>query len=545
MGAQSLYLQFKTAPSEKTTLPDTLFGLKKHTNFQSLEKRITTINRQLIKKGFLDSNVQTAVKINDSVYNSTIYLGEKIEYITINAPNNFDIPPFSKTKKSHLLAYENLDLFLNSILTTFEQKGNALANIRLKNIERKKNQIQAELEIYKSSSRNLTNIILEQTNNLQLPKNILTQIKKKFLNKTYNKETLSNIYNQFETLGFAQNSKYPEVLLTTDSTAVYVYLEKQNANTFDGFIGFRNNDAQKIQLNGYANIELQNILKRGEKIHINWKSDGQDQKTFDASVELPFIFNSPIGLKTELNLFRQDSTFQNTKTMIAATYEIKSRQIITVGYQTTTSSDIQNTNSIAIKDYSNSFLTLGYNYILTTKQPSNSEPNQLSVNFGLGKRDINNTANPKTQKQFSTSINWTYNIRLSQKNNIIIQSNSYLLRSENLLQNELYRFGGFKSLRGFNENSLQASMATVLQTEFRTTLNAQLYLHSILDYSLAKDETSSSSNNNTTSRLGTGFGIGLKTSNGLLKLAFANGTTLENKFNLQNSLVHISYNVKF
>lgn len=545
MGAQSFYLQFKTATSEKTALPDTLLGLNKLTNLQSLEKRVTIINQQLIKKGFLDSNVQKAVRINDSIYSSTIYLGDKIEYITIHAPNNFEIPPFSKTKKSHLLAYENLDLFLNSILTTFEQKGNALANIRLKNIERKKSQIQAELEIFKSSSRNLTNIILEQTNNLQIPKNILTQIKKKYLNKTYNKETLSNIYNQFETLGFAQNSKYPEVLLTTDSTAVYVYLEKQNANTFDGFIGFRNNDAQKIQLNGYANIELQNILKRGEKIHINWKSDGQDQKTFDASVELPFIFNSPIGLKTELNLFRQDSTFQNTKTMIAATYGIKSRQIITVGYQTTTSSDIQNTNSAAINDYSNSFLTLGYNYILTTKQPSNSEPNQLSVNFGLGKRDINNTANPKTQKQFSTSINWTYNITLSQKNNIIIQSNSYLLRSENLLQNELYRFGGFNSLRGFNENSLQASMATILQTEFRTTLNTQLYFHSILDYSLAKDETSSSSNNNATSRLGTGFGIGLKTSNGLLKLAFANGTTLENKFNLQNNLVHISYNVKF
>lgn len=545
MSAQSFYLQFKTATSEKKTLPDSLVGLKKLTNLQSIEKRVIALEKQFIKKGFLDCNIQTAVKINDSVYSSTLYLGDKIEYITINAPNNFEIPPFSNTKNSQIIPYENLDSFLNSILTRFEQKGNALANIRLKNIERKKNQIQAELEIYKSSSRNLTNIIVEQTNNLQLPKKILTQIKKKFLNKTYNKTTLSNIYNQFETLGFAQNSKYPEVLLTTDSTAVYVYLEKQNSNTFDGFIGFRNNDAQKIQLNGYANIELQNILKRGEKIHINWKSDGQDQKTFDASVELPFIFNSPIGLKTELNLFRQDSTFQNTKTMIAATYEIKSRQIITVGYQTTTSSDIQNTNSIAIKDYSNSFLTLGYNYILTTKQPSNSEPNQLSVNFGLGKRDINNTANPKTQKQFSTSINWTYNITLSQKNNIIIQSNSYLLRSENLLQNELYRFGGFNSLRGFNENSLQASMATILQTEFRTNLNAQLYFHSILDYSLAKDETSSSSNNNTTSRLGTGFGIGLKTSNGLLKLAFANGTTLENKFNLQNSLVHISYNVKF
>ncbi|MGZ9675022.1 BamA/TamA family outer membrane protein [Flavobacterium sp. GNP001] len=545
MSAQSFYIKFKTATTENQTLPDTLLSLKKHTNLQSIEKRISTISQQLIKKGFLDSNIQTAVKINDSVYSSTIYFGDRIKSVVINAPNNFEIPPFSKTKKTHTIDYEDLDQFLSNILSIYEQQGNALANIRLKNIERQKNLLQAELEIYKSSSRKLTNIIVEQANNLQLPKSLLSQIKKKYLTKTYNKETLSNIYNQFEKLGFAKNSKYPEALLTTDSTAVYVYLEKQNANTFDGFIGFRNNDAQKIQLNGYANIELQNILKRGEKIQINWKSDGQDQKTFDASVVLPFIFNSPIGLKTELNLFRQDSTFQNTKTMIAATYEIKSRQIITVGYQTTTSNDIQNINSVTIQDYSNSFLTIGYKYEDTTKRLNNTEPNQLSVNFDLGKRDLNNTANPETQKQFSTSINWTYNITLSQKNNIIIQSNSYLLRSKNILQNELYRFGGFNSLRGFNENSLQASMATVLKTEFRTTLNTQLYFHSILDYSLAKDKSSSLSSNSTRSRLGTGFGIGLQTSNGLLRLAFANGATLEEKFNFQNSIIHLSYNVKF
>jgi hemolysin activation/secretion protein len=167
------------------------------------------------------------------------------------------------------------------------------------------------------------------------------------------------------------------------------------------------------------------------------------------------------------------------------------------------------------------------------------------VNFGLGKRDLTNTANPETQKQLSASINWNYTINLTQKNNIILQSNSYLLKSKNILQNELYRFGGFNSLRGFNENSLQASIATVLQTEFRTNLNNQLYFHTILDYSLAKDESNSLPNTNTTSRLGIGFGIGLQTKNGVLKLALANGVTLEDKFNFQNSIIHLSYNVKF
>jgi len=51
-----------------------------------------------------------------------------------------------------------------------------------------------------------------------------------------------------------------------------------------------------------------------------WKSDGKDQKTFNASLEIPYIFKSPLGIKSQLNIFKQDSTFQNTKTAIDLGY---------------------------------------------------------------------------------------------------------------------------------------------------------------------------------------------------------------------------------
>ncbi len=59
-----------------------------------------------------------------------------------------------------------------------------------------------------------------------------------------------------------------------------------------------------------------NNLNAGEEFTLYWKSDGKNQKTFNIGIELPYIFKSPFGLKANLNIFKQDSTFQNTKTAI-------------------------------------------------------------------------------------------------------------------------------------------------------------------------------------------------------------------------------------
>ncbi|MCD8518567.1 MAG: hypothetical protein LRY32_02580, partial [Flavobacterium sp.] len=57
--------------------------------------------------------------------------------------------------------------------------------------------------------------------------------------------------------------KYPEILFTTDSAKIFVYVEKSKPNKFDGFIGFSNDDQSKLTFNGYLDLQLQNILNTG------------------------------------------------------------------------------------------------------------------------------------------------------------------------------------------------------------------------------------------------------------------------------------------
>jgi hypothetical protein len=325
-----------------------------------------------------------------------------------------------------------------------------------------------------------------------------------------------------------------------------VYLEKSKSNTFDGFIGFSNNENKKITFNGYLDVTLENTIHAGEQFSLFWKSDGNKQKTFKTSIEIPYLFKSPIGLKASLAIFKQDSTYQNTKTGIDLGYFINYNTRAYIGYAATESSDIQNSNSAQLSDYKNSFLTSAFQY---TKNDNNNsllpKKTTLSLTLGLGKRITSNPSETTANQQFYVNMEAMHNCYLNKKNSFNIRSQNYYLQSDSYIINELFRFGGLNSIRGFEENSLQAHFLTSILTEYRYVLSPSLYIHSIIDYGIYKDKSTDRENNQKTSLTGLGLGFGLQTTNGLLKLAFANGTTKNQNFNFYNTIIHICYNVKF
>jgi hemolysin activation/secretion protein len=134
---------------------------------------------------------------------------------------------------------------------------------------------------------------------------------------------------------------------------------------------------------------------------------------------------------------------------------------------------------------------------------------------------------------------------LNKKNIININSQNYYLQSNRYIVNELFRFGGLNSIRGFTENSLQAYFTTSILTEYRHILSSNLYIHSILDYCIYKNKSDTQQTDKTEKLLGIGLGFGLQTKNGLLKFALANGSTQNQQIEIYNTIIHICYNVKF
>jgi hypothetical protein len=255
-------------------------------------------------------------------------------------------------------------------------------------------------------------------------------------------------------------------------------------------------------------------------------------------VELPYIFKSPLGIKAELNIFKQDSTFQNTKKALNLGYYFNYNTRLYIGYQSTESSDIQNVNSSTLSDFDNSYITTAIEY-LDFKNDDFLFPEKtlFDLKIGTGKRDTKLISD----SQFFGNLFAKHNFYLNQKNIVNIKSQNFYLQSGSYIINELQRFGGINSIRGFNENSLQGNLFSSILSEYRYVLTPNLYVHSIIDYGYLQDKTTDSNQN----LIGLGFGFGLLSKNGLFNLVYANGSTNEQAIKLSNSIVHISFKASF
>ncbi len=538
-----MYLKINSTTPTENTVIDSLRYATTHKNYQLLLDEVSLFSDKLSKAGYLESKLTGNLKLNDSTFLYQYALGEKTTFLHIyigKAKSNLTVSLSDAKKDTLVIPFLESERFLLTTLKALEKKGFSMAKVKLVNLAKNKNYLTADLSIELDKKRFVNGIVINGYD--KFPEGFKKNIFRMYRNKTFSQESLEKINKDFSQYRFVKQTKYPEILFLNDSTKVYVYLEKAKSNTFDGFIGFSNDENGKVIFNGYLDLILNNILNSGEKLSLYWKSDGKDQKTFNLGLELPYMFKSPIGLKAQLNIFKQDSLFQNTRTNIDLGYFFNYNNRLYLGYQSTESSDIQNTNSALLNDYSNNFVTANYEFFNYTNSINKSmflfpEATSLNVKIGTGKRTSKFESNP----QFFGSLNLNHNLYLNSKNVLNIKSQNYYLQSSNYIINELYRFGGITSIRGFNENSLQGNIFTSLLTEYRYVLSPSIYAHSIIDYGYLQDKTSTVDTN----LLGFGFGFGLLTKNGLLNLIYANGSTNEQAIKLSNSIIHISFKATF
>lgn len=536
---QKLHLKITSdSPSDLKSI-DSIGYKKNHINAKSIVDEANSFSERLKRFGFLENEIVENKKQNDSTFLFKFQLGKKTKSIHIYIGRNSELQKLGviETKEDTLkLAFDETETFLNTTLNALERKGYSLAKLQLVNLKKRKGILLADLSFETEKLRQVNDIVINGYD--KFPEGHKKEIKRRYRNKIFNQESLKNINNDFNQFQFVTQTKYPEILFMNDTTKVYVYLEKSKPNRFDGFIGFGNNDKGDLKVNGYLDLLLVNSLNVGERFNLYWKSDGNDQKTFNVNIELPYIFRSPLGIKAQLNIFKQDSTFQNTQTAIDLGYYFNYNTRLYVGYQSTESNDIQNLSSSTVRDFDNSFFTSNFEFT-QFKNDDFLFPDKTLINIkgGIGKRNSEASKN----SQFFTNVDLRHNLYLNNKNIIAIRSQNFLLQSDSYITNELYRFGGINSIRGFNENSLQANLFSSILTEYRYVLAPTIYVHSIIDFGYYQDKTTDSDGN----LLGLGFGFGLLTKNGLFNIVYANGSTGNQQIKLSNSIVHISFKAKF
>ena len=545
INAQNLYLNFKAQDSISQSTIDSLDLNATFINYLNLKKRADTLHYSLETIGFIENELRSLQKKNDSTYIALYHLGPKYKSIQLfYSKKDFSKKELLQVSKKitdsyFILPFNTIESSITKLNYLKTENGNAFARIKLENItKRKKGSLSANIVVVNGDARTIDSIIVKGYEKISKSHiKYYAGIKK---GKKFNKSNLIEKSNILNSLGFVSVTKPPEILFKKDSTIVYLYLKKEKNNLFDGILGFATDeDSQKLIFNGYLNLELNNNLNFGEQFLLNYKADGKDQQNFRARLTLPYLFNTPFGLITELKIFKRDSTFSTSDQLIKVRYQINPTSKTYLGYKAYESSNLRKDNSINIdvEDYTSKFLLAGLSYTKTQNNILFPIKSKFHLDTEIGSKETKIT----TESQLRASLLFYYIFNLNYKNSIYLKNNTKAVNSDSYLINELFRFGGINSIRGFNENSIDASFYSVLNSEYRYQFNQDIYIHSIIDFAYFENQITALKQK----LYSFGIGIGLQTSAGIIKFSIANGNAENQDFNFSNTKIHISISSKF
>lgn len=297
-------------------------------------------------------------------------------------------------------------------------------------------------------------------------------------------------------------------------------------------MGFGNDKTEKFTFNGTLNLQFRNLFNGFESMGLYWQRTPDKGQTFDMKIDVPYLFKSNLGTNINLNIFRQDSTFANVKMLPSIYYHLSSRQKIGLRgtFETSTVLDSLYTQG---KDFSKKGIGVWYDYtepieieLFLYKTRIRTEADFISTHYSL--EDLK-----ALQTHFYLYGERNFNI--SKNHWLNVKGESSLLSSKNAFTtNELMRFGGWNSMRGFNENSLFADFYYFGNVEYRYLVNDQAFFDTFLQYGQLSNKSLGLRPKLYSFGLGFNFFLPI----GLMSFQISNGNEFGNTIKFNDTKIH-------
>jgi len=341
-----------------------------------------------------------------------------------------------------------------------------------------------------------------------------------------------------------------EALFQEKRTTLYMYLEKKQANQIEGILGF-GSDAQQqsLKLNGYLNIQLWNNLDKSEQFDLRYKADGNQQERLEIQAGLPYLGGSPLGVQAKFDLFRRDSTFTTVTSGAQITYEPFGPWRLAMGYtsiRSTTGNEVISQQS-NISDFNQGLWGISFQRLKSRNSVLMPTKSLIRVQgeFGSSDQEITLEETSLGIRRINTrqrlNLELDYLLKLWPNHFFWLYQKTALIQGEQLRLNELYRFGGTQSLRGFNENLLETSRMHLIQSEYRLSFSEAFYIHHLTDFAYYRNEVEGKM----TFNYSVGLGIATVTRAGILKFQIAQGFGKRTDFSTNNTKIHLVFNSRF
>ncbi len=551
-------------------------SLKLKTAFPAREEAVKYVNAipsVLLAKGYLAASVDSA-SYDSAQANIWIYTGPQYrwgqlqvpaEYQTIVSHLNSDKP-----MEGRVIVGEQLGDWRQKLLDYFADNGHPFASVGLDSVTLSGDSLYGKMLIDKGPEYKMDSIHL--IGQVKLKPNFIYPYLHLEKGMLYNQALLNKIDQRLDEMNFAQRSQPWELAMLGTGSTVNIYLQPKRSNVINALLGVMpastETPGSKLLVTGEANILLRNAFNMGENLGINWQQIQYKSPRLNLSYLQPYLFGSQAGVDFAFELFKKDSQFVNINFRIGVPYEFTGTKAAKVFFQQlSTNVAFIDTNIVKatrklpdLANVSSSNLGVEFEWNTTDYRLNPRKGSEIFLSGTAGIKKIKKNTNitqlvdqqaPDYQFEslYDTVKLKTYQVRLKTRVAKYLQTgrlsvfklaaNAGWYQSQNYYRNELFQIGGYKLLRGFDEESIFARGYAVGTAEFRYLSGRNSYFFAFTDggYASYKDQLQNFSH----SYIGFGVGLALETKNSLVNLSWAVGKRDDIPLNLRQSKIHLGF----
>jgi outer membrane protein assembly factor BamA len=561
---------------------DSAFTIEKlglQTQFSTKNECISYVNQLsdlLHAKGYMTASVDSAGYDSSSarVY---LYIGERYQWAELDTKSIDRSILEAIGWRDQLFAGKPMDFsqvtaWQDRILSYMENNGHPFAKVYMDSLQIDGESVRAQLKLNQGPLYHIDSIRV--FGNAKISNEYLQRYLDIRDGSIFSKEKLLSINKKMRELTYVEE-EYPSRLVWLGSGSILeLYLKQKKSSQANVLIGFLpNSDAsssKKLLITGEANLNLKNALGSGETIGLNWQQLQVKSPRLNIIYQHPYLFNTPIGLDFAFNMFRKDSTFLNVNFQFGVQYRLSQAQsgkLFIQSFQTILNGvnldRILQTHSLPDEaDVSTTNLGIDYELNTTNYRLNPTKGNELRVitTAGIKKIKKNNAitelkdpGNPSFDfdKLYDTVKLKTYQFRViasgakyfplgsQHRSAIKTAMNGGFLQSQNIFRNELFQIGGYRLLRGFDEESQYLSQYVIGTVEYHYLVGQDSYFYLLFDGGWGRNH--SQNINVSYTYFGTGIGLAFQTKAGIFNLAWAVGRRNDVPFNLRQSKIHFGF----